>query len=131
MLKKSYIPQKKAESIYNKNSARKKKESLQKRIYFFNFLDMLKDPQKLRRSIFQTFCKINFKNGSSGTSQIVTETKSPIMVSLALLLRKPKTYCKTSKEACRSYSFSKVTDAGLIRNWLFFPFEVKNYCGSY
>ena len=40
-------------------------------------------------------------------------------------------YRKTSKEARGSYSFSKVTNAGLIRNWLFFPIEVKNYCGPY
>ena len=40
-------------------------------------------------------------------------------------------YHKTSKEAHGSHSFSMVTKAGLIRNWMFFPIEVKNYCGSY
>ena len=88
-LQKSYIPQKKAENIYNMDSARKNENLCKKMIFFvniFNFLEMLDDPQKFRIQIFQKFCKRNFKNGFFGTSQIVRETKSPILVSLALLL---------------------------------------------
>ena len=40
-------------------------------------------------------------------------------------------YCKTSKEARGSYSFSEAQNAGLIRNWAFLPIEIRNYCGSY
>ena len=69
--------------------SKKKCKSLQKNYYFFNifnFLDMLDDAKKFRHSIFQKFCKRNFKSGFSGTSQILRETKSPILVSLSLLL---------------------------------------------
>ena len=59
--------------------------------FFFNFLDMLEDPKKFRCLIFQKFCKRNFKNGFSGISQKVTETKSPILVILAPLWAKLQT----------------------------------------
>ena len=88
-LQKSYIPQKKAENIYNMDSARKNENLCKKMIFFvniFNFLEMLDDPQNFRIQIFQKFCKRSFKRGFFGTSQIVRETKSPILVSLALLL---------------------------------------------
>ena len=88
-LQKSYIPQKKAEYMYKMDSARKNDNLCKKMIFFvniFNFLEMLDDPKKFRIQIFQKFCKWNFKNGFFGTSQIVRETKSPILVSLALLL---------------------------------------------
>ena len=88
-LQKSYIPQKKAENMYNMDSARKNENLCKKMIFFvniFNFLEMLDDPQKFRIQIFQKFCKRNLKNGLFGTSQIVRETKSPILVILALLL---------------------------------------------
>ena len=94
-LQKRYVPQKKAESMCNKDSARKNENLCKKRFSFFNFfnfLDTLEDPKKFRCSIFEKFCKRNFINGSSGTSQIVTETKSPILVSLVLLLWKLQTY---------------------------------------
>ena len=88
-LQQSYIPQKKAENINNMDSARKNENLCKKMIFFvniFNFLEMLDDPQKFRIQIFQKFWIRNFKNGFFGTSQIVRETKSLILVSLALLL---------------------------------------------
>ena len=45
------------------------------KLIFFNFLHMLENPKKYRCSIFQKNFKRNFINGSSGTSQILTETK--------------------------------------------------------
>ena len=63
---------------------------------------MLEDPQKIQFSIFQKFWKIYFKNGFTGTSQIVRETKSPILVSLALLLLKLQTnvWCPGQIDPC-------------------------------
>ena len=49
---------------------------------------MLEDPQKFRCLIFQKFCKRNFKNGFSGISQKVPETKLSILVILAPFLAK-------------------------------------------
>ena len=80
-----YISQKKAENMYNMDSARKNENFCKKMIFFvniFNFLEMLDDPQKFRIQIFQK----KFQKWLFGTSQIVRETKSPILVSLALLL---------------------------------------------
>ena len=93
-LQKSYIPQKKAKNMYNKDLERKNENFCKKDFFFFfffNFLDMLEDPEKFRCSIFQKFCKRNFKNGFSGISQKVTETKSPILVILAPLWAKLQT----------------------------------------
>ena len=59
-LQKSHIPQKKAENMYNMDSARKKENLYKKMIFFvniFNFLEMLNDPQKFRIQNFQKFCK--------------------------------------------------------------------------
>ena len=42
-----------------------------------------------------------------------------------------KDYRKASNKARRSYSFFEAKDAGLIRNWVFLPIELRNYCGSY
>ena len=69
---------------------------------FLNFLDMLEDPQKIQFSIFQKFWKIYFKNGFTGTSQIVRETKSPILVILALLMWKLQTnvWCPGHIDLC-------------------------------
>ena len=50
-LQKSYIPQKKAENMYNIDSGRKNENLCKKMIFFvniFNFLEMFYDPQKFR-----------------------------------------------------------------------------------
>ena len=96
---------KEAENTWNKDSARKTKNHSKKNLknsIFFNFLDMLEDPQKIQFSIFQKFWKIYFKNGFTGTSQIVRETKSPILVILALLMRKLQTnvWCPGHIDPC-------------------------------
>ena len=63
---------------------------------------MLEDPKKFQFSVFQKFWKIYFKNGFTGTSQIVRETKSPILVILALLMRKLQTnvWCPGHIDPC-------------------------------
>ena len=56
-LQKCYISQKKAENIYNKDSARKSKISCKKMHFFFNFLIfclMLEDPRKFVTFNFPT-----------------------------------------------------------------------------
>ena len=59
-LQKSYIPQKKAENMYNMDSARKNENLCKKMIFFvniFNFLEMLNDPQNLEFKFFKNFAK--------------------------------------------------------------------------
>ena len=93
-LQKCYIPQKKAENIYNKDSARKSKISCKKNIFFFDFSVfclMLEDPRKFLTPNFPTFSKKISKNGLSGICLVPKGTKSWILVSLALFLRKRQT----------------------------------------
>ena len=49
---------------------------------------MLEDPLKFLTFNFAKFSKTNFKNGFSWTCQVLKGTKSRILVSLALALRK-------------------------------------------
>ena len=66
-LQKCYIPQKKAENIYNKDSARKSKISCKKSIFFFDFSIfclMLEDPRKFFTLNFPTLSKKNRVNKS-------------------------------------------------------------------
>ena len=99
---KSYIPQRKLKTYKIRIQLEKKNQNLWKKKFFFNFLDMLKDPKKFQFSVFQKFWKIYFKNGFTGTSQIVRETKSPILVILALLMRKLQTnvWCPGHIDPC-------------------------------
>ena len=88
--------------MYNKDLARKNENFCKKKIFFqffCNFLHILEAPKKFYCSICNKFWKRNFKKGFSGTSQIVRETKSPILMSLALLLWKLQTsvwWCGTN-----------------------------------
>ena len=49
---------------------------------------MLEDSLKFLTFNFAKFSKTNFKNGFSGTCQVLKGTKSRILVILALVLRK-------------------------------------------
>ena len=84
-----YIPQKKAESMYNKDSTRKSNISYKKiRIFsiFFIFHLRLEDPWKFLTSNFLKFPKTNCKNSFSGTSQVLNGTKSWVLVRLPFSL---------------------------------------------
>ena len=92
-LQKCYISQKKAENIYNKDSARKSKISCKKIdfFWFFDFLPNARGPLKIFDAQFSDTFKKNSKNGLSGICLVPKGTKSWILVSLALCLRKRQT----------------------------------------
>ena len=77
-LQKCYISQKKAENIYNKDSARKSKISC-KKIDFFRFFDFLpnaRGPLKIFDAQFSDTFRKNSKNGLSGICLVPKGTKS-------------------------------------------------------
>ena len=90
-LQKCYISQKKAENIYNKVSARKSKISCKKIDFFSIFCLMLEDPPKFLTFNFPTLSKKISENGLSSICLVPKGTKSWILVSLALCLRKQQT----------------------------------------
>ena len=92
-LQKCYIPQKKAENIYNKDSARKSKISCKKSNFFmiFRFLPNAQGPPKIFDAQFSDTFKKKSKNDLSGTCLVPKGTKSWILVSLALCLQKRQT----------------------------------------
>ena len=89
-LQKCYIPQKKAENIYNKDSARKSKISCKKNIFFrfFDFLPNARGPLKIFDAQFSDTFRKNSKNGLSGICLVPKGTKSWILVNLPLSLQK-------------------------------------------
>ena len=86
-LQKRYIPQNKAENIYNSVSA--KKRNIFKN--FSDFRDMLEDPLKFSMFNFSKILKKNPKNGFAGIYQTLKGTKSWILVNLAQTLWKWQT----------------------------------------
>ena len=77
-LKNFYMPQKKAENIYNKDSTRKV-IFLTKKIEFFRFFHFspkAKGPLKIFDIQYSEIFKKNSKNGFFGTSQVLNGTKS-------------------------------------------------------
>ena len=77
-LQKCYIPQKKGENIYNKDSAKKSKISCKKKFFFrfFNFLLNARGPPKIFDAQFSERFKKNSKNGFAGACQVFKGTKS-------------------------------------------------------
>ena len=90
-LLKCFIPQKKAENMYNSDLARKSKISCKKTNFFFDFSifhQRLEDPWKFLTFNFPKLSKKNSKNDFSGTCQVLRGTKSKVLVSLTLALWK-------------------------------------------
>ena len=87
------ISQKKAENIYNKDSARKSKISHKKIDFlrFFDFSPNARGPLKIFDAQFSDIFRKNSKNSLSGICLVPKGTKSWILVSLALFLRKRQT----------------------------------------
>ena len=77
-IQKCYIPQKKAENMYNKDSARKVRFLAKNFILFqfFNFFPKARGLLKILTFNFHKFSKTNCKNGFFGTSQVLNGTKS-------------------------------------------------------
>ena len=90
-LLKCFMPQKKAENMYNSDLARKSKISCKKINSFFDFSifhQRLEDPWKFLTFNFPKLSKKNSKNDLSGTCQVLRGTKSKVLGSLTLALRK-------------------------------------------
>ena len=81
-----YIPQKKAESMYNKDSTRKSNISYKKLKFFrfFHFSPKARGPLKIFDDQFSEIFKKKSKNGFFRTTQILKGTKSGILVRLSL-----------------------------------------------
>ena len=77
-LKNCYIPQKKAESMYNKDSTRKSNISYKKKdlLNFFHFFPKARKPLKIFDDQFSKIFKKNSKNGFFRTSYVLKGTKS-------------------------------------------------------
>ena len=92
-LQKRYIPQNKAENIYNSVSAQKRKNFCKKK-YFLKFFWFSRHargpPEILNVHFFESFQK-NSKNGFTGSYQTLKGTKSWILVNLAQILWKRRT----------------------------------------
>ena len=92
-LQKRYIPQNKAENIYNSVSAQKRKKNCKKnKIKFFWFSRHARGPPEIFDvQFFKNFQKKS-KNGFTGSCQTLKGTKSWILVNLAQILWKWQTF---------------------------------------
>ena len=77
-LKNCYIPQKKAQNIYNKDSTRRSNISPKKlkKFQFFYFSPKAQGPLKIFEIQYSEIFKKDSKNGFFGTSQVLNGTKS-------------------------------------------------------